>query len=453
MLKRKNAGGWVLMLVALVLFGGLILRGLSGDEAITPENQLAAGMAMSGNERAAARDLSAVFETITAQYLPVVATIAADPVRQVESCGLLVSSDGYILTNSFNLTPGDSVRVVLNKGRRFSGWIVGSDPLTQLALVKIVAKGLPTVKWGDSDRLRLGQWVIAIGNSSLAAPAVTTAIINAKGRSKVALPKLEDFIHLDAPGRVFNAGGALVSLDGELIGINTAIKGNSGAMAIPANLARRVMQNLMKDGKVTRGYIGATAQDIDQNLAKALQLKSTLGALLVDIAAGSPAERAGLQRGDVVLQFANVPIASANEFENTVAAQVPAQNVQAVVWRDTVKVVCDVMPAAEPALAHDGMAMPGGLKPANKLGVQAQNLSPEMARLYHHGVAIAQVTANSAAARVLVAGDILQEMNRRTIRSVRDFNIGLQELQAGDVALLLVRRGEKVFFTGVEIGE
>lgn len=200
MLKRKNAGGWVLTLVALVLFGGLILRGLSGDEAITPENQLSAGMAMSGNERASARDLSAAFETITAQYLPVVVTVYADAARQVENCGLLVSSDGYILTSGFDLALGDSVRVVLNKGRRFSGWIVGSDPLTQLALVKIAAKGLPAVKWGDSDRLRLGQWVIAIGNSCQSAPAVTTALINAKGRSKVALPKLNDFIHLDAPG-------------------------------------------------------------------------------------------------------------------------------------------------------------------------------------------------------------------------------------------------------------
>lgn len=453
MLKRKNAGGWVLTLVALVLFGGLILRGLSGDEAITPENQLSAGMAMSGNERASARDLSAAFETITAQYLPVVVTVYADAARQVENCGLLVSSDGYILTSGFDLALGDSVRVVLNKGRRFSGWIVGSDPLTQLALVKITAKGLPAVKWGDSDRLRLGQWVIAIGNSCQSAPAVTTALINAKGRSKVALPKLNDFIHLDAPGRFFSAGGALVSLDGELIGINTAIEGNRGGMAIPANLARRVMQNLMKEGKVTRGYIGATAQDIDLNLAKALQLNSTLGALLVDIAAGSPAERAGLQRGDVILQFANVPIANANELENAVAAQVPAQIVQAVVWRDTVKVVCDVMPAAEPSLARDDLAIPVSLKLANKLGVQAQNLPPEMARLYHHGVVISQVAANSAAARVLTAGDIIQEMNRQTIRRLRDFNAGLHGVQTGDVVLLLVRRGEKVFFTGVEIGE
>lgn len=453
MLKRKNAGGWVLTLVALVLFGGLILRGLSGDEAITPENQLAAGMAMSGNERASARDLSAAFETITAQYLPVVATIYADPARQVENCGLLVSSDGYILTTGLDLALGDSVLVVLNRGRRLSGLIVGSDPLTQLALVKIAAKGLPAVMWGDSDRLRLGQWVIAIGNSSQSTPAVTTAIINAKGRSKVALPKLNDFIHLDAPGRFFSAGGALVSLDGELIGINTAIDGNRGGMAIPANLARRVMQNLMKEGKVTRGYIGATVQDIDQNLAKALQLNSTLGALLVDIAAGSPAERAGLQRGDVVLQFANVPIASANELENAVAAQVPAQIVQAVVWRDTVKVVCDVMPAAAPSLASDDLAMPVNLKPANKLGVQAQNLPPEMARLYHHGVVISHVAANSAAARVLAAGDIIQAMNRRTIRNLRDFNAGLHGVQTGDVVLLLVRRGEKIFFTGVEIKE
>jgi len=456
MLKRKNAGGWVLALVAVILFGGLILRGLSGRETTAPEEPIAAGMVMSGNERAFARDLSAAFESITAQYLPVVVTIQANTAGRAESCGLLVSSDGYILTNSQNFLTGDSVRVVLHKGRRFSGNVVGDDRLTDLALIKIAAKGLPHAKFGDSDRLRVGQWVMAIGNAGHPTPAVTAAIINARGRSKVLLPQREDFIHTDIAMSRASHGGALVNLEGELIGINTAMRSNMGAaLAIPANLAKRVMHSLMKEGEVTRGDIGATAQDLDQNLARALQLNSTLGALLVDVAANSPAERAGLRRGDVILHFAGIPISSANEFENAVAGQKPEKNVQVAVWRDTAKVVCEIMPEERPPARWHELAMASRpLKPANKLGLQVQNLSPEMIRIHQvSGVAISQIDPGAAAAQVLATGDIIQEMNHRTIRSVRDFNAAMPELQRGGVALLLVRRGEKNFFSGVEVQE
>jgi S1-C subfamily serine protease len=213
------------------------------------------------------------------------------------------------------------------------------------------------------------------------------------------------------------------------------------------------MQSLMKEGKVTRGYIGTTVQDLDQNLAKALNLNSTLGAVIVE-AANSPAERVSLRRGDVILQFANVPIANANEFENAVAAQIPDKTVQAVVWRDTVKVICEVTPVARPSATHDERAMSLRDKPQNKLGIEVQNMPPDMIRRHHvPGVTISHLDPNSSAAGVLAVGDIIQEMNRKTIRGVRDFNAALKELRAGDVALLLVRRGEKNFFSGVEVKE
>jgi serine protease Do len=448
MRKNKNAGGWVLALVALALFGGLILRRLASDDLAPPENQISAGMAMTGNQRAAAVDLSAAFEAITAQYLPVVVTV------EKNGSGILVSSDGYILTTWQNLPATDSVRVTLHKGRHFGGWIVGSDPLTNLALVKINAKGLPYAKFGDSDRLRLGQWVMAIGQ---APPAVTAAIINAKGRSKVSLPQAEDFIHLDAPSDRIHSGRALVSLEGELVGFSTEAGSRNGlacpARAIPANVVRKVMQSLMKEGKVVRGYIGVTTQDLDHDLARALKLSSTAGALIVEVAANSPAAAAGFRPGDVVLQFANVPIANANEFENAVAAQEPEKNVQAVVWRDSAKVICEARPTRRPNLAPPEPAGPAGHKPVNKIGLRVQNLPPAMLQRYDYGVTISYLDPHSPAARRLAVGDVIQEMNRKTIRSSRDFNAALQGLHAGEMALLLIRRGEEKFFSGVEVQE
>jgi serine protease Do len=308
---------------------------------------------------------------------------------------------------------------------------------------------------GDSDRLRVGQWVMAIGNTGESTPAITAAIINTKGRSKVSLPRLNDLIQIDAPIHQVNSGGALVSLDGELIGISTTLAGHSGGgLAIPANLARRVMQSLMKEGAVTRGYIGAVAQDMDQNLAKALKLASTLGALIVEVAANGPAERAGLRRGDVILQFANMPIANANDFENAVASQTPAKTVQAVVWRDSVKVVYEVAMEARPTRAQDESSPRTSSKPANKLGLQVRNLPWAMSRLHNvQGVAISYLNPHSPATQVLATGDIIQEINRQPIRSVRDFNAALQDLQTGEVALLLVRRSGQNFYSGVEVQE
>jgi len=453
MLKRKNAGGWVLALVAVTLFGGLILRRLADHETMAPEEPITAGMVMSGNERALARDLSATFENMAAQYLPVVVTIQPHTVAHLESCGLVVSHDGYILTSSQNFQAGDSVRVTLHKGRRLRGSVVGSDPITELALIKIAVEGLPYAKFGDSDRLRLGQLVMAISSVEKAKPLVTTAMINAKGRSKVSLPQMEDFIHTAVAATRANHGGALVNLEGEVIGVCTAMASPKGlGMAVPANLAKRVMHTLIKEGKVTRGDIGATAQDIDQRLAQALQINSTLGALLVEVAASSPAERAGLRRGDVILQFANVPIANANEFDNAVAAQKPDAKVPVVVWREAVKVICEVIPSERQNLASQESFSNLNRRPAtNALGVDVQNVSADFARIHQvAGVAIASSAPEEATLQI---GDIIQEINHRPIRSVRDFHAATASLAAGEVALLLIRRGEKTFFSGVKVQE
>jgi serine protease Do len=475
----RNAGGWVLALVALSLFGLLLMRGLSGEESASHEEQVSAGMVMTNNSRATASEFSAAFETVSAQYLPVVATIYSYPfvgrqenllsistrerLTHVEEkarfgCGVLVSNDGYILTSRqilpANFIAGDSVVVLLNKGRRFAGRVVGIDSLTDLAIIKISAKGLPYAKFGDSDRLRIGQWVMAIGKAENSAHAITAGIVCAKGQSKVMLPQLDDLIRIDAPIDHNYAGGALVDLDGNWVGIGTTLfAGFDGGAAIPSNLARRIMQSLIKEGKVTRGAIGVVPQDLDHTLAKALHLNSPLGALLVDVAANSPAERAGLHRGDVVLQFAGTVIDDAKVLENAVAAQTPGKAVQTVVWRDSVKIAFDIIPEERPGVKT---VAPINMAPttaaANKLGIQVQNLTGEMARQSkQHGVVVFQIEVNSPAAQILAAGDIIHEIDRKTINSVREYRAALQTLNAGDTVLLLVSRGERKFFAGVEI--
>jgi serine protease Do len=483
MLAVRNAGGWVLALVALSLFGLLLLRGLSGEDAASHEEQVSAGMVMTKNSRDTASEFSAAFETISAQYVPVVVTIHLYPFVGASAgrhenllsssarerstlteggsrlgCGVLVSSDGYILTNRHilpnNFGAADSVVVLLNKGRRFSGRVVGSDSLTNLAVIKISTKGLLYAKFGDSDRLRIGQWVIAVGRTGSAAPAITAGLVSAKGSSKVMLPYDDDLIQIDALIGDGHAGGALVDLDGELVGISTTFfAGLGGGAAIPSNLARRVMQSLINDGKVTRGFIGVTSQDRDPTLARALRLSSTLGVLLVDIAPNSPAERAGLRRGDVVLQFAGAVIDNVKTLKNIVAAQAPGTNVQAVVWRDSVKIAFDITPEEIP---NAKMAVPTAVAPvkpaSGKLGIHIQSLTGEMARQgKRHGVIVSQIEPNSTAARILSAGDIIHEINRKTINNVRDYRAALQTLNAGETALLLVSRGESNFFAGVEV--
>jgi serine protease Do len=478
MLAVKNAGGWVLALVALSLFGLLLMRGLSGEDAALHEEQVSAGMVMTKNSRDTASEFSAAFEAISAQYVPVVVTIHSYPfigasVNKHENplsipahaegesrlgCGVLVSNDGYILTNRHILRPhfaaGDSVVVLLNRGRRFTGLVVGSDSLTNLAVVKIPTKGLLYAKFGDSDRLRIGQWVVAVGKTGSTMPAITAGLVSAKGSSKVMLPHHDDLIQIDATIGDGHAGGALVDLTGDLVGINTTFFADrDGGAAIPSNLARRVMQSLIKEGKVTRGFIGVTSQDLDRALAKALHLSGTLGVLLVDVAPNSPAERAGLRRGDVVLQFAGTVIDNVKVLENAVAAQAPGTNVQTAVWRDSVKITYDITPEERPDVKTAAPTVMTPIKTvSSKFGIHVQSLTEEMARQSkQHGVIVSQIEPDSPAAHILSTGDIIHEINRQTINSVRDYRAALQTLNAGETVLLLVSRGEKKFFAGVEI--
>src|SRR5512135_680821 len=238
--------------------------------------------------------------------------------------GVIVSADGYIITNNHVVEQADEVRVTLLDKRSFKAKVIGADSKTDVAVVRIDAKDLPTVRWGDSDKLQVGEFVLAIGNPFGLSHTVTMGIISAVGRANVGIADYEDFIQTDAAINPGNSGGPLVNVRGELIGINTAIFSRSGGyqgigFAVPSNMARLVMDQLMKEGKIVRGWLGVTIQDITPELSQKFGLKDSKGALVGDISKGSPAEKSGMMRGDVILEFNGKEVKSVGSLRNMVS--------------------------------------------------------------------------------------------------------------------------------------
>ena len=254
---------------------------------------------------------------------------------------MIVSKDGYILTNNHVVDGADKLTVILQDKQKYTAKVVGRDPQTDVAVIKIDAKDLPVAELGNSDQARVGQWVIAVGNPFQLMHTVTAGIISAKGRSSVNLADYEDFIQTDASINPGNSGGALADLDGNVIGINTAIFSPSGAggnvgigFAIPINMAKSVMHQLVTKGKVTRGFLGLLPQDIDEGLARAMNLKDTKGCLVGDVNSGGPADKAGIKHGDVITTFNGVPVENAVQLRNLVAEAEPGSKASVSVLRD-----------------------------------------------------------------------------------------------------------------------
>ena len=253
--------------------------------------------------------------------------------------GVVVSEDGYILTNNHVVRAADEVNVTLSDSRTLSAKVIGTDEKTDLAVLKIDTSGLSFAKLGDSDAIDVGEWALAIGSPFGLAQTVTAGIISAKGRSNVGITDYEDFLQTDAAINPGNSGGPLVNLDGQVIGINTAIASRSGGymgigFAIPSNLARPVMQSIIKDGHVERGWLGVAIQDLTKDLADSLQLDSRDGVLVGNVIAGSPADEAGLQSGDIILRFGGKPPRTANQLRNAVAATAPDTKTVVAVFRN-----------------------------------------------------------------------------------------------------------------------
>jgi len=377
--------------------------------------------------------------------------------------GVIVDEKGYILTNNHVVEQGTEILVRLIDNREFNAEIVGTDAKSDLAVVKINAKSLTPVTLGDSDALRIGEWVLAVGSpfSDNLDHTVTAGIVSAKGRSNVInSTSYQNFIQTDAAINPGNSGGALVNIRGELVGINTAIattgSGNLGVgFAIPVNLAKKVMRDLIEHGKVIRAWLGITIQNVDDKTAKAMNLESLNGALVGGVIKDGPAEKAGIKVGDVIVRFDGTEVKNSSQLQLQVSNSDIGKEKEVVVIRGkrekSIKVKLGEMP--------ESVGQPATLSSTtqNKLGLIVDELTPTLVRQYgipsgENGVIITGIDRDSEAARSLRIGDLIQRVGDQEIRSLEDYNKVL-EAASGEYLLVLIRRQDSTFFVTLKIGE
>ncbi len=376
--------------------------------------------------------------------------------------GVIVSSDGYILTNNHVVDGADELTVKLENDKSFSAKVVGRDPQSDVAVIKIDAKDLPMASLGNSDSARIGQWVIAVGNPFNLSHTVTAGIISAKGRSSMNLAQYEDYIQTDASINPGNSGGALADLDGNVIGINTAIYSPNGAgnvgigFAVPINMAKNIMHSLIAHGKVERGYLGVTIQDVSENLAKSFDLKSTEGALIGGIQSDGPAEKAGMKIGDIVTEFNGKKILNRDQLSMLVAQAPPKSKAELKVLRDGKPMDFTITLAERPStVAAGGSEENNDSQTSKKLGLSVETLNKDLAAQMgvktDKGVVVTGVTPGSPAEDAgLQKGDVIKEVNRHEVKSAGEFESQLSKLGKDDAAALLVKRGENTFFVAIE---
>ncbi len=369
--------------------------------------------------------------------------------------GVIISEDGYILTNNHVIESADTIQVRMSGKKTYPAKIIGTDPKTDIALLKIDAKHLSTLKVGDSDQLRVGEWVLAIGSplSENLDHTVTAGIVSAKGRSNLGLADYEDFIQTDAAINPGNSGGALVNMNNELVGINAAIVSQSGGFqgigfAVPINMAKQVMESLLKHGTVVRGYLGVYIQDIDETMAKAMDLPEASGALVSDVAKDSPGDKAGLKQGDVITAINGDKISSSTELRNTIASIAPDTKIELTVLRDGKEMKLD---AKLEKLKSDEISANSEQRIEKKLGFDVVTLSKDLADHYKldrslQGVVITKVNSDEAYRAGLKQGDLIVSVNRQTVKDVDEFSKVVADLKKGDAVMLRVVREDRAFF-------
>jgi len=387
-----------------------------------------------------------------------------EQVRQGLGSGVIVSKDGYIVTNNHVVENADELLVTFDK-KEYKAKVIGRDPGSDVAVIKIDAEDLKPVKLGDSDKLQVGEWVIAVGNpfDEVLDRTVTAGIVSAKGRSGLARGKIsfEDFIQTDAAINPGNSGGALVNLNGELVGINTMIYSRSGGsvgigFAISVNLVKNVMQQIIDNGKVSRGWLGVMIGDVDDEMAQALGLDEQTGALINDVVKESPAEDAGLEPSDIILKVDGQDIADSSELMRIIASYAPGTKVKLDVWRDGKSKKINLELGERPG--EEELVSGRTTLKENPFGISVQELTPDLARRLGYegeeGVVIADVKGGSVADKErLREGDLIKSVDRKPVASVEDFDDIVQDVKEDDVVLFRLKRGSTSFFAALRVPE
>ncbi len=369
--------------------------------------------------------------------------------------GFIISPDGLILTNNHVVEGADTIKVRLADEREFTAKVIGTDPQSDVALIKIDGKNLPVLPLGDSDKLAVGEWVIAIGSPFELSQTVTVGVVSAKGRSRMGINDYENFIQTDAAINPGNSGGPLLNIHGEVVGINTAIFSRSGGymgigFAIPINMAKSIEEQLQKDGKVTRGWLGVVIQDVDEALAQSFDLEKAEGILIAEVADDSPAKKAGLKEGDVILSMDGRKLVDVANLRNRIALTKPDTKVTLQIIRDGRTKDIDVIIGEQPSnfsrLAKGGGGMSKGSL-FEKMGLSLQDLTPELADQFGYskgqGVLIAEVAPDSPAARVgLQPGQLIEEVNKVRVHNLTELKKALKHARNPKQILLRVRAGE-----------
>jgi Do/DeqQ family serine protease len=371
--------------------------------------------------------------------------------------GMVLSADGAILTNNHVVDSASRITVALQDGQRFTAKVVGTDPATDLAVLKIDAKGLRPVKFADSDRAQVGEWVIAIGSPFGLDYSITAGVLSAKGRGGMGANEIEDYLQTDASINPGNSGGPLIDLDGNVLGINTMIIGHASGIgfAIPSNLARKVSTELLQKGDVSRAWIGVSYQELTPELASGFGAQRTRGALVNEIVPSGPAAKAGVRPGDIIIDIQGREVREGRDLLRAVLQYPVGEKLSLTVLRDGSQQKLQVVTAARPdqreARAGSG-AKPqrGQAKPQGSKGMELAELTPDIARRIGYqgpgGVVIANVVPGSAADRAgLLRGDVIEEVNRKPISSGRQ----LEEALGGPKALLKVHRQGGTFFAAL----
>ncbi|MEP7364903.1 MAG: DegQ family serine endoprotease [Acidobacteriota bacterium] len=370
--------------------------------------------------------------------------------------GVIVSPDGYILTNSHVVNKATQVKVQLGDRREFTAKLVGEDEKTDVAVLKIEATNLPTVTFADSAKVRVGDYSLAIGNPFGVGQTVTMGIVSATARGGLGIEEYEDFIQTDAAINPGNSGGALVNANGELIGINTAILsptgGNNGVgFAIPSNLARHVMNQLIENGKVTRAFLGVMLQPLTADLAAAMKVDGSHGAVVADVTADSPAGKAGLKSGDIITAMDGKKVIDSVQLKLMVGNSTPGTDTKFTVLRDGKEQVIPVT-LGELTDKKVASARPGSGEAEETLeGVEVSDLTPRYRRQLDlpsgsEGVVVTSVDPSSKAAEAgLREGDVIRQVNRKSVSNVAGLQNELHEAKAKDVLLQINREGSNLF--------